>query len=168
MQVRPERPADRDAVARVTDAAFGQPDESHIIEAVRRAGCPAVSLVAVDGTEVVGHILFTPVDLDPPAAGVVVMGLGPMAVAPARQRQGVGSALVREGLRACAGSGCSAVVVLGHPRFYPRFGFQPASGFGLKSEYSVPDDVFMAIELVPGSLEGSGGLVRYRPEFAGG
>jgi putative acetyltransferase len=165
VHVRPERPGDEEAIAQLTNAAFGGPAESRIIQAVRRAGFPAVSLVAVEGVDVVGHILFTHVAIDSAEPATEVMGLGPMAVAPARQRRGIGSELVQEGLRACALAGCSAIVVLGHPQFYPRFGFRPASMYGLRSEYSVPDEVFMALELVPGALNGRTGLVRYLSEF---
>jgi putative acetyltransferase len=93
------------------------------------------------------------------------MGLAPMAVLPAHQRRGVGSSLVRAGLDVCRHRGVDAVVVLGHAAFYPRFGFQPASRFGIRSEYDVPDDVFMAIELRPGALAGPAGLVRYHAAF---
>jgi putative acetyltransferase len=116
-----------------------------------------------------GHILFTPVTIDQGggrAARLRAMGLAPVAVLPEFQRQGIGSELVRRGLTACRDIGYEAVVVLGHPDFYPRFGFAPASTFGLKCEYSVPDPVFMAIELVPGALKGISGLVKYAPEFA--
>ena len=93
------------------------------------------------------------------------MGLGPMAVVRASQRQGIGSALVRDGLDACKRIGVSAVVVIGRPTYYPRFGFMPASGFGLHCQYDVPDDVFMAAELDSGALNGAAGMVRYHPVF---
>ncbi len=165
LHVRPEQPGDEAAIAQVTDAAFGQPDESRMVNAIRRAGHPAISLVAEEENTVVGHILFTHVGIVSPVPLADVMGLAPMAVLPARQRQGIGSRLVQEGLRACAVAGCHAVVVLGHPGFYPRFGFRPASGYGLRCEYPVPDEAFMAIELVPGALRGRTGLVRYLSEF---
>ena len=96
----------------------------------------------------------------------MVMGLAPMAVLPERQRQGIGSALVREGLSAIERMGADAVVVLGHPAYYPRFGFKPAATYGLRSEYDVPDDVFMALELRPGVLEDIKGKVKYAPAFS--
>lgn len=164
-QVRAELPGDEVAIARVNDAAFNQADESRIIEAIRQAGHSNISLVALGGSEVVGHILFTPVVVESVESGARVMGLGPMSVLPALQRQGIGSRLVQEGLGECARTGCQAVVVVGHPEFYPRFGFRPASPYGLRCEYSVPDDVFMALELVPGVLAGCSGLVRYLSEF---
>jgi putative acetyltransferase len=167
IRIRREQPGDEAAIANLTTAAFGQPDESQIVDAIRRAGRPAISLVAIEGAEVVGHILFTAVQLEPVRAGIEMMGLAPMAVTPDRQRRGIGSALVREGLRQCARAGAGAVIVVGHPEFYPRFGFRPGSSFGLRCEYPVPVGVFMAVELVPGALEGLGGLVTYVPELRG-
>jgi putative acetyltransferase len=165
IRVRPEQGGDAAAIRALTDAAFGQPDEARIVDAIRAAGHPAISLVALDGAEIVGHILFTPVTFDPPREGVTMMGLAPMAVTPGRQRRGVGSMLVRDGLRRCAAAGIAAVVVVGHPGFYPRFGFVPGRTMGLRCEYPVPDDVFMAVELVPGALRGYAGLVRYVAEL---
>lgn len=165
--VRCERPGDEGAIARVNDEAFGQRDESRIVDAARRAGHIAVSLVAIDSGTIVGHILFTPVTIESPAPAVSVFGLGPMSVLPAFQRRGIGSVLVQAGLRECARLGCQAVVVIGHPNYYPRFGFQRASTYGLRSQFAVPDDVFMAMELTAGALVGHAGLVRYVPEFGG-
>lgn len=164
VDVRRERPEDEAAIAAVNEAAFGQPDEARIVAAVRRAGHATISIVAVRGVTIVGHILFTPVALDarhPPP----MLGLGPMAVMPPLQRQGIGSRLVNAGLRECAQAGCHAVVVIGHPAFYPRFGFRAASAYGLRATYDVPAEAFMVTELVPGALSGGGGLVRYVPEF---
>jgi putative acetyltransferase len=114
---------------------------------------------------VVGHILFSPVTLSSEPE-VAMMGLAPMAVVPTRQRHGIGAALVRTGLEACRRMGGAAVVVLGHPEYYQRFGIVPASAFGLVTEYDVPDDVFMALELRAGALRGKAGMVRYHPAFA--
>src|SRR5512134_1693331 len=98
--------------------------------------------------QVVGHILFTPVSLEPPVP-VRIAGLAPMAVRPEHQRSGIGGQLIRAGLDACRGNGYSAVVVLGHPEYYPRFGFAPGHTFGLVCEFPCPPEAFMAIELVP-------------------
>ena len=162
--VRPERPSDRDAVRRVNEAAFGRSDEADLVDRLRQSEPRYLGLVADVGGEVVGHILFTSITLD---AGVDVRGLAPMAVLPDRQRSGVGSALVRAGLSACRDDGAEAVVVLGYPAYYPRFGFRPASAFGITSEYDVPDEAFMALELADGALGGASGVVRYSPAFAG-
>ena len=124
-----------------------------------------ISLVAVDGESIVGHILFTPIALDSSGPPATVMGLGPMAVLPQWQRRGIGSMLVEAGLRECQEAGCQIVVVIGHPEFYPRFGFRPARAYGLRSEFDVPDEAFMAAELIAGALAGRSGLVRYLPEF---
>ena len=165
IEVRHERLGDEAAIARVNDAAFGQPDESRIVDAVRQAGHMAISLVAVNEDRVVGHILFTPVDMTSSAPVLTMFGLGPMAVLPEWQRRGIGSKLVEAGLRECSDVGCQVVVVIGHPEFYPRFGFRPAGAFGLRSEFAVRDEAFMVAELMPGALAGRGGLVRYLAEF---
>jgi putative acetyltransferase len=163
--IRAERAEDLPGIREVNVAAFETPLEADLVEALRARARPLVSLVAVDGAEIVGHTLFSPVTLlshpDEP-----IMGLAPMAVAPARQRQGIGSALVRAGLEECRRQGAHAVVVLGHADYYPRFGFVPASTFGLRSEYEVPDDVFMALELDAGALHQRAGTIRYHPAFA--
>ena len=122
-------------------------------------------LIADDDDAIVGHILFSPVTLTA-HPGLRIMGLAPMAVVPARQRQGIGSALIREGLEHCRRLGFGAVIVLGHAEYYPRFGFTPASRFGLGCEYDVPDEVFMALELYEGILQGKSGTIRYHPAFA--
>ena len=106
-----------------------------------------MSLVAEDAGTVIGHTMFSPVSLGGFAG--LMMGLAPMAVTPARQRRGIGSALVRAGLECCREMGAAAVVVLGHPDFYPRFGFMPAARLGLSCEYDVPAEAFMAMELEP-------------------
>lgn len=163
--VRPETRDDRDGVRRVHELAFGQPDEATLVDRLRAAGDAAVSLVAARDGAVVGHILFSPVRIE----GARALGLAPMAVLPALQRRGIGSRLVRDGLARCRALGVDGVVVLGHPEYYPRFGFVPASRCGLVSTYDVPDEVFMALELVPGALAGRPGddarVVRYAPAF---
>jgi putative acetyltransferase len=164
MEIRVERLEDVPGVRAVNLAAFDTATEANLVDALRIQACPIVSLVAVDGSEIAGHILFSPVTLAA-APGLRASGLAPMAVTPARQKHGIGSALVREGLERCRQAGFVAVVVLGHAGYYPRFGFQPASRFGLRSEYDVPDEVFMAMELEPGSLQGLSGIVRYHPAF---
>jgi putative acetyltransferase len=164
VQIRAELPDDEMAVRETNEQAFGTPAEATLVDRLR--GSPdSISLVAALADRVVGHILFTPISIEP-AAGVRVAGLAPMAVRPENQRTGIGSLLVRAGLRQCRQRGYAAVVVVGHPEFYPRFGFMRASTKGLTCEFPVRDEVFMALELSAGALAEVSGLVRYRPEFS--
>jgi putative acetyltransferase len=163
--IREERPLDRAAVRAVNEAAFGQPSEANLVEALHRAGAAIVALVAEGPETIAGHIMFSPVTVEH-AHGRRLAGLAPMAVAPARQRQGIGSMLVREGLERCLAAGCDGIVVVGHPEYYPRFGFVPADTLGLRTEYDVPREVFMALPLPGRSLERVSGLVRFHAAFA--
>ncbi len=165
MQIREEREDDASAVYAVNAAAFETSAEAALVDLLRRQARPVVSLVAeVDGS-IVGHIMFSPAALTGPEQ-CRLMALGPMAVSPRCQRRGIGSALVHAGLDRCRALGFDAVVVLGHPAFYPRFGFQPASRFDLRCEYDAPDDAFMTIELVAGALEGKSGVAKYHSAFS--
>lgn len=155
---------DAGAVRVVNEMAFSSDAEACLVDRLRSDGRPLVSMVAeVDG-ELVGHILFSPVTLSG-RTDLRLMGLGPMAVRPDRQRRGIGTALVEAGLAACLRLGADAVVVLGHPRYYPRFGFMPASRFRLRCAWDVPDDVFLALELRAGCLDEAAGQVEYLAAF---
>lgn len=159
-----ERPDDIDAVHRLNASAFDTRAEADLVDALRARARPVVSLVAKEADMVVGHIMFSPVSLSG-ARAPRIMGLAPMAVAAAYRGRGVGSALVVEGLARCRQLGFGAVVVLGHPGYYPRFGFVNASRFGISSEYDVPDEAFMTVELEPGCLHGASGIARYHDAF---
>jgi putative acetyltransferase len=164
VQIRAERAEDLPGIRRVNEAAFGTRTEADLVDALRARAASAVSLVAdVDG-EVTGHILLSPVTLTSDPA-LLVLGLAPMAVLPERQRQGIGGALVGAVLDAARQTRAAAVCVLGHAEYYPRFGFERASRFGIVCEYDVPDEVFMILELEAGALRG-GGTIRYHPAFA--
>lgn len=165
MQVRTESASDRDAVYALNAAAFETPSEADLVDALRERAQPIVSLVAEDNGEVVGQIMFSPVWLAG-SPDLKMMGLGPLAVTPKLQGRGVGAALVRAGLGRCRQLGFAAVIVMGHPGYYPRFGFLPSSRFGIDSEYDVPDEVFMAMELQPGTLSGRTGTVKYHAAFS--
>ena len=165
MLIRAEEEADRAAVYAVNESAFETPAEAQLVDALREQAQPVVSLVAENDGKVVGHIMFSPVSLSGhPNLGV--MGLAPMAVVPDYQRKGVGSALTGAGLDRCRQLGFAAVIVLGHPGYYPRFGFSPSSRFGIDSEYQVPEEVFMAMELQPGALSGKRGTIKYHAAFS--
>jgi putative acetyltransferase len=162
--VRFEQPGDEPAIHETNELAFGAPLEARLVDALR--GCDGyLSLVATLDERVVGHILFTPVSLEPPVDRRIT-GLAPMAVRPEHQRSGIGGQLIRAGLEECRRHGYEAVVVLGHPEYYPRFGFVPAHAFGLTCEFPSPPEAFMAMELESGALSEIRGLVRYLPQFA--
>lgn len=166
MTIRRETPEDANPVRRVNELAFGRPNEAGLVDALR-GSVDAVSLVAVVGDDVVGHVLFTSVRIvDGNQRTTVAIGLGPLAVLPEHQRRGIGSALVRAGLDACRRLGHAVVVVLGHPAYYQRFGFVPARPKGIQYEHVVPSEAFQVMELRTGAVARSGGVVRYRPEFA--
>jgi putative acetyltransferase len=164
MKIRLELPTDADAVRAVNRAAFEKNTEADLVDLLREQASPIISLVGEDAGSIKGHILFSPVTLLGHPS-LKIMGLAPMAVLPDHQRRGIGSALVRAGLDACRQFGFGAVIVLGHAEYYPRFGFQPASRFGIKCEYDVPDDVFMALELLPSAMAEKSGTIRYHPAF---
>jgi len=163
--IRAETTEDHPAVYRVNQLAFGQPNEADLVDALRERVDAFISLVATVDDNVVGHIFFSLVTVGSEEAAFTAMGLAPMAVLPTHQNQGVGSLLVREGLKECQRRGYDIVVVLGHPNYYPRFGFEPAISKGMRCEYDVPDDVFMVAELKPDALGGRQGLVKYHREF---
>lgn len=164
IRIRPEASSDQVAVRNIHVAAFGGGAEARLVALLREQARPLVSFVAQEDRTLVGHIMFSPLSLQGFAR--LLMGLAPMAVTPARQRQGIGSALVRAGLDGCREIGAVAAVVLGHPEFYSRFGFRPAARFGLACEYDAPAEAFMAIELEPHALRGVAGTVSYHSAFA--
>lgn len=165
--IRPETVADHEAVRHVNRLVFGQDDEARIVDALRAGGYSRVSLVAeVKGT-VIGHILFSDLPILTDSGTVSAVSLAPMAVLPEFQRKRIGSALVEKGLEACRAQGHRIVVVLGHPEFYPRFGFSAKLGEPLSSPFGGRES-WMALELVPGALSGVTGWVRYPPPFGAG
>jgi putative acetyltransferase len=162
--IRAEEERDWAAVHELNASVFEAPAEANLVNALRVQAQPVISLVAEHAGLVVGHILFSPVTL-PGHVGLKIMGLAPMAVARFHQSQGIGSALVRAGLERCRALGVGAVVVLGHPEYYPRFGFSPSVCFGIGSEYEAPEEVFMVAELQPGFLRGASGTIQYHAAF---
>jgi len=163
--IRPETEDDYPGVRRVNELAFDRTNEADLVEALRQAANPQISLVAVLDDQIVGHIFFSPVTVESGSGAFTAIGLAPMAVTPEYQRRGIGSRLIHEGLEACHTLGHNLVFVVGHPEYYPRFGFKPAAQLGFSCEYEVPDEAFMVVELMPGAADGQTGMVRYLPQF---
>ena len=166
MIIREEQSGDLAAIRRVILEAFDGPAEADLVEKLRANGKFRLSLVAELDGQVVGHILFTVVSIEDADPCPRTLGLAPLAVLSEFQRKGIGSALMHSSLERCREMGHDAIVVVGHSEYYPKFGFLPASRYGLRCEYDVPEDVFMALELRSGALQGTRGLVRYQPEFS--
>ncbi|MFC1478287.1 GNAT family N-acetyltransferase [Candidatus Margulisiibacteriota bacterium] len=166
MIIRPEKPEDISEIRRINAEAFDADGEANLIDALRDSGVPLISLVAEDSEgAIIGHILFSEVTLDPNRTDITIAGLAPIAVLPAYQNKGVGSMLIDEGIKYCKKAGYAAVVVLGHHKYYPRFGFVPSTKYDLTCEYDVPTEVFMVKELWAGALKDCKGEIRYHEVF---
>src|SRR5687767_11963511 len=149
MNVRREASEDIPKIRTINVTAFGSVTEADIVDVLRSDAPHVISLVAEEDGAVIGHIMFSPVTVAG-APDLRAMALAPMAVIPQHQGTGVGSALVKAGLEECQRSRAAAVFVVGHPSYYPRFGFATASLLGFRCEFDVPDAAFMVAELVPG------------------
>lgn len=165
--IRPEHGEELKKIGEINDLAFKGPNEAKLVEAIRESTffIPSLSLVAESSEGLIGHILFSLIMIETETRLLPTLGLAPMAVLPNFQNQGVGSALVREGLSRAEQQGFKHVFVLGHPNFYPKFGFKPSRPMGVEAPFSVPDDVFMAYEIKKNSLDGIQGKVKYPPAF---
>lgn len=161
MNIREELPSDISKIWEVNSEAFETEAEANLVNALRSSGCTYISLVAETEDKVVGHIFFTPVELSGDEDKLKLMGLAPMAILSQYQNKGIGSKLVNAGLEQCRSLGYDAVVVLGHPNYYPKFGFVQSVKYGIKSEYEVPDEVFMILELTPDALKNHRGIIKY-------
>ena len=153
----------RFGVGAVNRAAFAGEDEAGLVERLRADGLVRLSLVAVDGGEVIGHVLFTALPVEVDGRAVDALALAPLAVRPDRQGEGIGSRLMEAGLVELKRRGHGAVIVVGHPGYYPRFGFSADLARKLASPF--PGEAFMALELIAGALAGKAGAVRYPPAF---
>jgi len=161
--LQPRQPVNDATIAMINDLAFGGPAESRLVTALRDDDAAAIELVAIEHTEIVGHILFSVLAVTVDERPVKALALAPVAVRPDRQRVGIGSALVRAGLVQARSNGWEAVIVLGHPSYYPRFGFSPALARHLAAPFS--GDAFMALALRNGALDGRTGRVVYPTAF---
>ena len=166
MQVRPETLADISAIRGVNETAFGRSAEADLVDVLRDDNDVALSLVAIEDDQIIGHILFCPIRIDGASKVLSAVSLSPMAVLPEYQKRGVGSKLVEDGLEVLRDNGTEVVTVLGHPKFYSRFDFKPAQNFSIECPYDVPPEAWMLIELAPGVLSGQSGKVVYPRAFA--
>jgi len=165
--IRREQPGDAAQIYDVNLRAFGRVAEPEVVDILRKTCPEGASLVAEEAGRIVGHILFTPAIIEGDGCRVTGAGLAPLAVVPEYQRQGVGSALVEVGLEEMKRAGQPFVVLVGHPGYYPRFGFVRASQYGIRPEYEeVPDEAFMVIVFEEEKLQGITGVAYERPEFA--
>ena len=162
IEIREESPGDVEAIRDVNRRAFGQDQEGNIVDALRSNGAALLSLVATLNGRVAGHIMYSPLSV----GDVTGAGLGPLAVLPEHQREGIGTKLLEAGNRKLKEAGCPFIIVLGHAHYYPRFGFRPAGTHGIRCEWEVPDEVFMVLVLDPEKMRGVSGLAKYRPEFS--
>lgn len=171
--IRQETPEDYDFVIELTEKAFetmefSDQKEGQLVEKLRKAPTfiPELSLVAELNEKVVGHILFSPLVIDNGQRQFQSLVLGPVSVLPEFQKQGIGGQLIVAGHQKARELGFQSVILIGHPEYYPRFGYKTASGFGLKVAMELPsDDVFMAVELSQNALSGVSGMVVFPPEF---
>jgi predicted N-acetyltransferase YhbS len=167
LNIRSETKKDFPKITQVNNSAFGQENEGRLIERLRQTEnyIPELSLVAELDDEIVGHILFYPITIHSDTSKFQSISLGPMAVTPVLQRKGIGSRLVNEGLEAAKKLGHRSVIVVGHPEYYPKFGFKRASQWNIKVPFEVPDEAFLAVELVESEFKGKSGTVEYPEEF---
>ena len=163
--IRPEQPGDFEPVHALLLASFGREVEARLVDRLRASGRIALALVADENARILGHVVFSKVVTNAEGGEVGALALAPLAVAPAFQRLGIGSALVSAGLERCRLERQTRVLVLGDPVYYARFGFVPAARFGLKCPFPARNNAFMAIELEPGAFAGVSGTVRYGHEF---
>lgn len=166
--LRFEKSRDYKDITRINDLAFGQKNEGILIEHLRknRDFLPELSIVAEKDGIIIGHILFFPIQIKSKDNSYKSVSLAPMAVLPEYQNQGIGGKLIRYGLEKCREKGYQSVIVLGHPEYYPRFGFEKASKWGIRPPFEAPDEAFMAIELIEGGLKGISGVVEYPDEYS--
>lgn len=166
--LRQETNDDLPKIFAVNHLAFEQDGEARLVDALRGnddAFVPELSIVAVLENEIVGHILFTKIQIIEGEAEIESLALEPMAVLPEHQNHGIGEQLVQRGLNTARSLGYKSVTVLGHEYYYPRFGFVPTTIWNIRAPFDVPPNVFMGLELVEYALENVTGIVRYPKEF---
>ena len=167
--IRPEEEADRQRILDVTRQAFESDTEPELVKRIWESDdfISGLSLVAVDDDELVGHLIFSAMTIQTDDEDIPALCLGPVSVVPARQRQGIGDELIRYGLAECQRMGYHIIVLVGHPEYYPRFGFRPAEEQGLSMDIEAPPEAFMVYEGISGALDGVTGKVVFSSAFDG-
>jgi len=166
IKIRAEKSDDHDAVKDLNDRAFNQSQEGIIVGKITNSGASILSLVAEIDKKIVGHILFSPAQFEEFPGITGGMGLAPMAVLPGYQEQGIGKMLVKEGISILRKQNVPFIIVLGHEHYYPKFGFEKASGYGIRCQWEgVPDEAFMILILNHELMSGVQGVARYMDEF---
>ena len=166
IEIRREQPGDYECVRNVNDEAFKQETEGKIVDRVRESDPDHLSLVAIDDRQIIGHIFFSRVIIESKEDIVNGMGLAPMAVLPSYQNQGIGSMLVKRGIKILKENAIPFIIVLGHEHYYPRFGFTIASCHGIRCQWErVPDKAFLIMILDDRIMQNVKGIARYRKEF---
>ena len=165
LSIRKENSEDLPSIYAVNKLAFNRDDEARLVNKLRENNAVTLSLVALERHRIIGHILISPVSVQSDDSSWEAVALGPMAVLPSHQMQGVGSALIQAAFDELKRTGQFVVIVLGHPEYYPRFGFKPSKPLGIRWEHEVPQEVFMVAELKEGALMDRTGIVRYHPAF---
>ncbi|WP_444683910.1 GNAT family N-acetyltransferase [Alkalicoccus luteus] len=171
IQIRQETRADMETIENVIAEAFQKEEvsdqtEHELVKRIRQseAYIPELALSAFLNGTIAGHIMLSRIDIEQTdQTRIPSLALAPVSVLPELQGRGIGSALIHDALQRAASAGYPSVIVLGHPDYYPRFGFQPASGFGVRAPFDVPDEALMAMELEPGTLQS--GTIRYPAAF---
>ncbi len=165
--IRQELKEDHTRIKEINDQAFEQEDEGKLVDKLRKKDqfIPELSLVAEVDKTVVGHILFYPGKINSANQKYTTLSLGPMSVLPEYQKKGIGGRLINEGLKLAKDLGFRSVIVVGHPEYYPKFGFTKASKWSIKVPFKVPNEVFMALEIVEGELQDKPGIIEYPAEF---
>jgi putative acetyltransferase len=165
--IRSEKAEDYQAIAEVIERAFGQRNEAELVNKLRKKEefIPELALVAVSAGRIVGHLLLYPVELVGEESLRRSLSLAPLSVHPDFQREGIGGQLIAAGLMRAKELGFESVIAVGYPAYYARFGFQRASGWGLRLPFDAPDEAFIALELKEEGLKDVRGVVRFPPEY---